>query len=189
VNRYSSNELIRGIRKRDFRVLSYIYSKYYQSVKHFVINNSGTVDDAKDIFQDAMIVVFEAVRKDKNFTLVSSMQTYIFSIARLIWIKHLNKLNSNIIKLNESHEYVEFEEPQPFFEFDFKYALYQRIFLDLPEDCQRILKMANKGWCNKKITESMKLNSEKYIAKRKHFCKEYLIKLIKEDPDFHSDKL
>ncbi len=189
MNRYSSNELVKGIRKRDNRVLRYIYKKYYQSVLHFVTNNSGTGDDAQDVFQEAMIVVFETIRKDKSFILVSSMQTYLFSVARLIWIKHLNKVNSNIVKLSESHEYIQFEEPQPFFEHDFKYALYQRVFLDLPEDCQLILTMANNGLCNKTITENMGLKSEGYIAKRKHFCKEYLIKLVKQDPDYHSDKL
>jgi RNA polymerase sigma factor (sigma-70 family) len=164
VNRYSSLELINGIRKRDNTVLRYIYSKYYQSVLHFVMNNSGTAEDAKDVFQESMIVVFENVRADIDFKLDCSMQTYVFSIARIIWIKHLNRIKKNMTKLNENHEYIDFEEPQPFKEHDFQYALYQKVFLELPEDCQ-------------------------VIAKRKHFCKEYLIKLIRENPEFHSDKL
>lgn len=153
------------------------------------MNNSGTVHDAKDVFQEAMIVVFENVRADNDFVLSSSLQTYIFSIARIIWIKHLNKVKENMIRLNENHEFIEFEEPQPFREHDFQFALYQKVFLELPEDCQRILKMSNEGVSHKEIANRLGFKSDNYIAKRKHFCKEYLIKLIKENPDYYSDKL
>jgi len=188
VDRYSSNELIKGIRKRDNTVLGYIYQKYYSSVQHFVMTNSGTADDARDIFQEALIVVFENITRDKRFTLVCNMQTYIFSIARVIWVKQLNKSVVNQTQLNEDHEFIEFEEPQPFQEHDFKYALYQKAFFELPKDCQKILKWSNKGKNNAELAARMKL-SENYIGKRKHFCKEYLIKLIKGNPDFYSDKL
>lgn len=188
MNRYSSNELIIGIRKRDNAVLGYIYQKYYNSIQHFVINNSGTTDDARDTFQEAMIVVFENITKDKDFKMVCQMQTYIYSIARILWIKQLNKSILNRTKLNENHEFIEFEEPQPFKEHDFKFALYQRAFLELPKDCQNILNLANNGKNNAEIAAIMKL-SESYVAKRKHFCKDYLIKLVRGNPDFYSDKL
>jgi RNA polymerase sigma factor (sigma-70 family) len=189
VNRFSSQDLIKGIRKRDYAVITYIYHKYFQSVLHFIMNNNGTTEDAKDTFQEAMIVVFENIRKDRDFKIECSLPTYIFSVARIIWIKHLNKMKNNMIKLNENHEYIEFEEPQPFQEHDFKYDLYQRVFLELPQDCQQILKMSNEGIGHKEIASRLGFKSENYISKRKHFCKEYLIKLIRENPDFHSDKL
>lgn len=188
MNRYSSNELIVGIRKRDNTVLGYIYQKYYNSIQHFIINNNGTTDDARDIFQEAMIVVFENITKDKDFKLVCNMQTYIYSIARILWIKQLNKSIFNRTKLNENHEYIEFEEPQPFKEHDFKFALYQRAFLELPKDCQNIISLSNAGKNNAEIAAKMNL-SENYVAKRKHFCKDYLIKLVRGNPDFYSDKL
>lgn len=189
MNRFSSQELIKGIRKRDNAVLTHIYSKYFQSVMHFIMHNNGTSEDAKDIFQEAMIVVFQNIRKDKDFKLESSLKTYIYSIARIIWIKHLRNLKTNITQITEEDEYIEFEEPQPFQEYDFKYALYQKVFLELPKDCQQILKLQNKGWTIKEIATKMGLKSENYVSKRKHYCKEYLIKLIRENPEFHSDKL
>ena len=153
------------------------------------MNNNGTAEDAKDVFQEALIVVFENIRKDRDFKVGCSIKTYLYSISRLIWIKHLKRSRKNMSQLNENNEFIDFEEPQPFQEHDFKYALYQRVFLDLPEDCQRIMKMANEGMSNKEIALKMGFKSDGYISKRKHYCKEYLIKLIKENPDFHSDKL
>ena len=190
MNRYSSQDLVKGIRKRDNTVVSYVYNKYFQSVLHLIMNNNGTAEDAKDTFQEAMIVVFQNIRKDRDFKLDSSLQTYVYSVARIIWLKHLNKMKNNMSQqLNETAEYIEFEEPQPFQEYDFKYALYQRVFLELPKDCQHIIKLSNKGVSNKEIALKLGFKSENYISKRKHYCKEYLIKLIREHPDFHSDKL
>jgi RNA polymerase sigma factor (sigma-70 family) len=153
------------------------------------MHNNGTSEDAKDVFQEAMIIVFQNIRKDKSFTLESSMKTYIYSIARIIWIKHLKKTRTNITHITEDEEYIEFEEPQPFQEYDFKYALYQKVFLQLPKDCQKILRWSNKNWNTSEIATKMSLKSENYVSKRKHFCKEYLIRLIRENPDFYSDKL
>jgi RNA polymerase sigma factor (sigma-70 family) len=153
------------------------------------VNNSGSDEDAKDVFQEALIVVFENVRADNNFQLTCNLNTYIFSIARIIWIKHLNIVKKNMSILTDNHDFIEFEEPQPFKEHDFKYALYQRVFLNLPSDCQRILKMSNEGMSQKEIALKMGFKSDNYISKRKHFCKEYLIKLIRENPDFRSDKI
>lgn len=189
MSRYSSEELIDGIRKRDNAVLQFVYQKYFHTIQRFVLNNNGTEDDAKDVFQEAVIVVYENVRADKSFRLSCSMMTYVFSVSRIIWIKHLNKVKKNMDKLKENHEFIDFIEPQPFQEHDFKYSLYQKVFLNLPVDCQKIMKMSNEGVSNREIASKLGFKSENYIAKRKHFCKEYLIKLIREDPDFHSDKL
>ena len=188
MNQYSSNELIHGIRKRDNAVLGYIYKNYFPSILHFVMNNSGTADDAKDVFQEAIIVVFENVRADVDFRLTCELKTYIFSIARIIWIKHLNKLKKNLNKLGEIHEYIDFVEPEPFKEHDFQYSLYQKVFMDLPDDCRKILKLHNEGISHKEIASRLGFKSDNYISKRKHFCKEYLIKLIKDSPEYHSDK-
>jgi RNA polymerase sigma factor (sigma-70 family) len=153
------------------------------------MNNSGTADDAKDVFQEALIVVFENIRKDKEFRLVCTMQTYFYSVARIIWIKHLNRIRKNLIKFNEQYEFIEFTEPEPFREHDFRYALYQKVFLDLPEDCQKIVKMSTDGLSSREIALKMGFKSSGYIDKRRHFCKQYLIKLIKEHPEYNSDKM
>jgi len=40
----------------------------------------------------------------------------------------------------------------------------------------------------KEIAEKLGFKSENYIWKRKHFCKDYLIRKIKEHPDFQEDE-
>ena len=184
MNRFSTIEIIEGLRKRDSRVLKYIYKTCYDPVEHMISNNSGTQEDAKDIFQEAMIVAFRNIKEDSHFKLQSSFQTYIYSVARLLWLKHLRISRKNMKNLNENHVYIDFEEPEPFANVDFKYLLYQKTFLELPEDCQKILKLFLDGVTQKEIANLLGFKSENYISKRKHFCKEYLIKKIKENPDY-----
>jgi RNA polymerase sigma factor (sigma-70 family) len=187
VKRYSTDELIAGIRKRDDAVLEYIYRKSYEPVMRFVLNNTGSGEDAKDLFQEAMIVVFQNIRKDPEFKISCSLQTYIYSIARLIWIKHLNRLKYNRARINENLEFIDFVEPEPFNNYDQEFALYQRVFLELPEDCRKIIHLSNQGMSHREIAEELGFKSEKYIKKRKHFCKEYLINLIRKHPDFNTE--
>ena len=149
-----------------------------------ISNNSGTLEDAKDMFQEAMIVAFRNIKNNDQFTIKSSFQTYIYSIARLLWLKHLRISRQTMKNFNDYQEFIEFEEPDPFTPTDFKYSLYQRTFLELPEDCQKILKLFLDGVSQKEIANQLGYKSENYISKRKHFCKEYLIKKIKENPDY-----
>jgi len=184
VNRFSEQEIIDGIRRRDNRVLSYIYKSYYSAILNLVLTNSGSEDDAKDIFQETLIVVFKHVREKADFSLTSGFQTYLYSIARLLWLKAIRTRKDDQKKLNESHPYIDFEPPKPFTDQDIRYSLYQRAFVTIPEDCQQIIRLTVEGVSQKDIAEKLGFRSENYIKKRKHFCKQYLINKIKEDPEF-----
>lgn len=186
MSRYSQEEIIDGLRRRDNRILKYVYKHYYSAVLKMILTNSGSEDDAKDIFQEAIIVAFRNIREKKNFKLESSFQTYIYSIARLLWLKNLRN-KSNEDQLKENNPFIEFEEPQPFNEEDLRYSVYQRAFSSMPSDCQEIIKMTNDGIPQKEIAEKLGFKSENYIKKRKHYCKEYLIARIKEDPEFRQN--
>lgn len=185
MTRFTAEQIIQGIRDRDNTILQYIYKKYYSTIQKFILNNSGTVDDAKDIFQESIIVVFKNIRESNNFKLSCNFETYLYSISRLLWLKSLRNLRDDAtIRLVENHSFIYFEEPQPFNDEDLKAALFQKAFLSLPADCRKILKMSLDGHPQKEIVKALGLKSENYIRKRKHYCKEFLIKKIKEDPKY-----
>jgi RNA polymerase sigma factor (sigma-70 family) len=69
-----------------------LYKFYYPSVRHFIIKNNGTEDDAKDIFQETVFVLLQKVPKD-DFNLTSSLKTYIFAISSNLWLKRLRDSN------------------------------------------------------------------------------------------------
>ena len=84
-------ELIDGIANGLTESLRIVYRDHFPLVEQFIIKNSGSEEDAKDVFQEAIIVLYDKINKG-DFKLSSRLQTYIYSVCRFIWLK---KLNSN----------------------------------------------------------------------------------------------
>ena len=59
-------------------------------VKTLILNNNGSDDDAADIFQEVMIVLFEK-SKTPDFELNCQLKTYIYSVSRRLWLKKLQQ--------------------------------------------------------------------------------------------------
>ncbi len=188
MKKLTDEEIIEGLRKRDNRVLQYIYKNAFNAVKQLVIHNAGSDKDAEDIFQEALIIIFKKLRDEPRFKLSSTFTTYIYSISRLLWLKHLKKIKKiDIDPLNrDMEERIEFEEPLPVEDKDLRLAIYQRTLLKIPEDCQKILRLTAEDISAKEIASQLGFRSEGYVRKRRHFCKEYLINKVKEDADYQA---
>lgn len=78
-------------------------------VKSLIINNSGSADDALDIFQEAMIVLFEKAKLE-HFELNCQLKTFIYSICRRLWLKKLQHLNRFTSPSDSLEETVPVEE-------------------------------------------------------------------------------
>lgn len=188
MKRLTDEEIIAGLRKRDNRVLQYIYKNSFNPVKQLVTHNAGAENDAEDIFQEALIIIFKKLKEETDFKLTAAFNTYIYSIARLLWLKHLRNFKKiEIDPLNrDMEERIEFEEPSPVQDKDLRMAIYQRTLLKIPEDCQKILRLTAQDITSKEIARQLGFRSEGYVRKRRHFCKEYLVNKIKEDPDYQA---
>jgi RNA polymerase sigma factor (sigma-70 family) len=81
-------ELLRGLAQNDKEAIEVIYKENYSLIQHFVINNNGTEDDARDVFQEALIVLYEK-SKSGSFELNCQIRTYIYSVCRRLWLKKL----------------------------------------------------------------------------------------------------
>lgn len=188
VKRLTDEEIIDGLRKRDNRVLQYIYKNSFNAVKQLVVHNAGSDSDAEDIFQESLIIIFKKLRDQPDFKLTATFTTYIYSISRLIWLKHLKQIKKiEIDPLNrDMEERIEFEEPLPVEDKDLRMAIYQRTLSQIPEDCQKILRLTAEDITSKEIARQLGFRSEGYVRKRRHFCKEFLVNKIKEDSEYQA---
>lgn len=185
MSEFSVAEIIEGIRTRDNTVLQFIYKKYYPTVHHFILSNQGSSDDAQDIFQESVIVIYRKIKDEEHFMVSSSFKTFLYSVSRHLWLKQLRAKRYEEKKINDQQRYVELkEEPFRIENEDLRMSLYQKHFKNLPVDCQKILKLSVNNISQKEIADNLGFSSENYIKKRKHYCKEYLIKSIKADPLF-----
>ena len=188
MKRFSDEDIIRGLRKRDNQVIQYIYAKNFDAISQLILNNNGSEDDAEDVFQESLIVIFRKLRDEPDFELTSSFATYIYSIARLYWLKKLRETRKmEVTELKrEMEEYIEFEEPPPIADKDLRMAIYMRNLELIPEDCQKILTLTAQDVSAKEIAERLGFRSDTYVRKRRHFCKEFLVNRIKEDAEYQA---
>jgi len=82
--------LLQGLATNDKKAVETIYRENYNMVQSLIINNNGSADDAKDIFQEAMIVLYEKVRSG-TFELNCQIKTYVYSVSKRLWLKKLQQ--------------------------------------------------------------------------------------------------
>ena len=90
----SELELLQGLKVQNEKAIYDVYTSYYPSVEKYVLMNSGSEQDAEDVFQDAVMVLLDYVRKE-NFNLTCSIKTLVFAIARRLWLKQLRYRSRN----------------------------------------------------------------------------------------------
>ena len=103
-NQTTNNYYIDGIRNNNSKIINEIYEKYSKAIIQYVTSNNGSADDAQDVFQEGMIVLFQKVHTP-DFELTSSLLTYFYSICKFIWSNRLRKkttLNSRYGKCSRS---------------------------------------------------------------------------------------
>jgi RNA polymerase sigma factor (sigma-70 family) len=84
--------LLQGLARSDKKAIETIYRENYNMIQSLIINNSGSADDARDVFQEAMIVLYERVRSG-SFELNCLIKTYVYSVSRRLWLKRLQQMN------------------------------------------------------------------------------------------------
>ncbi len=179
-----SNPYINGIRIGKRITLDQIYADFFPKVHQFVTKHSGTKDDAKDIFQEALLIIYNNVL-DHNFKLTCKFGTYLYAICRNIWFKQIRNNKRLITSESDTDVHAidqdELEEAILWLE---RYKIYRRQFLNISEKCQELLKLYLEGTDMNAIAERFGFANVAYARKRKFKCKEQLILKIEKDQDY-----
>jgi len=86
----NEQKLLEGLACNDRKAIETIYKQHFNMVQSLILNNNGYPDDARDIFQEAMIVLYEKARSG-SFELNSQLKTYLYSVCRRLWLKRLSQ--------------------------------------------------------------------------------------------------
>lgn len=68
-----------------------IYSQQFPIVNGWLLKNGGNESDAADVFQEAMVILFEKAQQE-TFRLTCRIGTYLFAISKHLWYKKLQKV-------------------------------------------------------------------------------------------------
>jgi RNA polymerase sigma factor (sigma-70 family) len=102
-------DLLDGLAINDRKAIETLYKDNFGMIQSFILNNNGSADDARDIFQEAIILLYEKARGG-NFELTSKLKTYIYSVCRRLWLKRLQQLQRFGTTVESLEEIVPVEE-------------------------------------------------------------------------------
>ncbi len=83
----NDKQLIAQLKSRDRKALSSVYRDYRAEFLRFMSRYNATENTLEDIFQDALIVVYENAQTGKLDELKSSLKTYLFGIGKFMLFK------------------------------------------------------------------------------------------------------
>lgn len=171
--------IIESIRSgKDEKALKYLYKDPLKKIRKFILTNSGSLDDADDVFQDAVVALFHYVKTGK-YKEEYDIDAFLFRVAKNAWIDQVRK-RKKLVK----GEFLGFDHSD---DSDFlgdiineeKMNVFHALFDKLEENCKKILSyVVFDKKSMREISELMGLKNEN-IAKNQHYrCKKYFSKIL-----------
>ncbi len=184
----SVEQILNGIVNNNSFIIQKVYKKFFVIVRKYIQSHGGREADAKDVFQDGIMVIYEQ-HKNQQRKLKNEFGTYLFAICRNIWLnqkraeskmvlKEYSSLTSELEKkgwndLIKKSEEISFKESRA--------RIYQSNFEKLSEECRKLLKLTADGLSVQEITLRFGYKSEGFTYKKRSICKGRLVKLINKD--------
>lgn len=132
-------QLLEGLALKDGSVIEAIYRDNYPMIQAFILNNNGNSDEARDIFQEAMIVIYEKAVSG-TFELNCLLKTYLYSVCRRLWLKRLQQLQRYVNLVENVEETVVVDEDLEIHDkHNANFAIMENAMNKIGEPCKSLL--------------------------------------------------
>ena len=168
----NEKEIFERIQGGDEKALELLYKKYYRMMTKLVITNSGTEDEARDIYQDALIVFWQKARSG-NLVLTSKISTYIYSICQNLWRKELDRKKRLSNEEKDASVSIDMDTAE-------KEKIIARCINQLGETCKKVLMYYYFDEMSMQdIAERLGFANTDTAKTKKYKCKKKLDELVK----------
>lgn len=168
----NEKELFERIRSGDEKALEFLYKKYYRMMTKMVITNSGTEEEARDIYQDALIVFWQKATSG-NLVMTSKISTYIYSICQNLWRKELDRKKRLSNETNDTPVLMDTDSKE-------REQIIARCINQLGETCKKVLMYYYfEEMSMQDIAERLGFANTDTAKTKKYKCKKKLDELIK----------
>ncbi len=178
---------LKAIQTADRKGIEQIYSDFLPRIIKLITSNGGSHDDAEDVFQQAMMVMYEK-SKAPDFSLTSNFYTMLHGICRNLWGNRLQKKSFGEVTLPDDLKYTTGESVEADIQEAEEKQVFWEAFQYLGEDCRKLLSLFFEKVKMEEIMKIMGFGSIGYTKKRKFQCKEKLIDRIKNDARYEELK-
>ena len=170
----SDNEIVEHIKNnKNDKVLVSLY-KNLPMIRKLITSNGGKVEDAEDIFQEALVVLCLNIRKP-DFKLTSKLSTYLYSICRFMWKDELKKKNRMSFKEVDviKDETIAEDVAEEMIQSEERNKKAEEVINALGERCKELLELFyTKKMKMKEIAVKMGYSSENTVKNQKYKCLE-----------------
>ena len=174
---------LHGLISQDPQALQAAYQRFYPGIAQHVQAKGGRAEDAEDVFQEAMVVVFRKLQ-DPDFELTCSLGTFLFGVSKKIWLNQASRRGRHPVQPLDDLEVAQAADIDTELERTERNRLFRAKLKQLGADCQKVLRLFFAGTPMTEIAQQMGYASESYAKKRKFQCKQKLTDLIKADPRY-----
>ena len=138
----------------------------YPRIEKLIRSKGGQKEDAKDIFQEAILILIRNLEKS-DFELTSSCYTYLYSVSRFLWKDTQKQFSKNELRELQGEELQVFHAVLE----EKKYQQAENAFRALGSRCQQLLQLFyHKAMTFRKIATVMQFAPEKGAKNQKYKC-------------------
>ena len=173
-----NERILSGFWKDDRKTIYDFYEDEFSKVAWLIMKNSGTIEDAKDVFQDALVILMDKFTWRK-LDLNCSLGTYVYSISRNLWMETLRRRKKeNVFTDIEYYDTIEVsteyykEEPDIF-------PLVAKTIETLGSPCKELLELyyfENHSW--ETIASIMNYSNAASARNQKYKCMEKIREMV-----------
>lgn len=177
---HADQRFVTALLQNDSIVVEEIYERFSRKVKNYILQNSGSEDDAADIFQEALVDIYQQA-KYKSLQLTCPFEAFILLICKRKWLNELKKRGSQRVtnepeQLSNTGEDVFALAEQLQVQND-NAKLFMAMFEKLGERCREIIRKCLGGKPQDEVAAELGVTYA-YLRKKKSECTAELIKLI-----------
>ena len=187
---HSDQIYLDGLANNDSAIIQSIYKKFVPKVVSFIRNNSGDEDQAQDVIQEVMILLFNQA-KANTLQLTCPFDAYFFLLCKRKWLNELKKVSNKGVTIDD--DVTSTKEPTEELlaqteVFEEKQQLFDLMFQKLGDKCQEVLKLSFTLKSMEEVAEKLQVTYG-YARKKKSLCTGQLTQWIQEHSLFKSLKI
>ncbi len=174
MNQHEDHRYLIALRENHSETLRELYANHSAQVIRWVMNNNGSMADAKDVFQEALLALYNKAC-DPDFVLTYPIGGLIFQICKNKWIDQIRKKRKESeVRIVEKERYTTEESISPLIEQVEEEEIRQKkldiAFKQLSELCQKLLGLVSEGIASKDIAVALQMNDANTVYRRKSAC-------------------
>ncbi len=177
----TDSKILDLIRRGDEEALVMLYESNRRPVLAYVIRNSGTEDDAEDMLQESLVVLWERVRSGR-FEYSAKLSTFIYGVVKNMWSRRLAHMRREAPSELDPEQHSDGALSPLEHLIDSEEAELVRAALErIGEQCQKLLKLFYwEELSMEEIAVQMGFANADTVKAKKYQCKKALETVLRE---------